>query len=693
MKKIAFFIVLIILFVSSAYAQRFENLFFKKLSDTEGVTIAWIDSVADVMEYREKVYKNRLPMGRFAVVRDWMWENQYVQCYAGGLAACSFNDEPLFKQTGTTYSFSRKYTGYGKMAKRYNVPDEDYSIGMADNLSGPILDLDVKVTPTTLTYTIVTNQQGGCDFGEGGHPVRPGDVHQIEMGCKGGTHKSTVKLLKMNDKDEILCPFTYTCTHYIRQVPRTTKGRTVRKSGSTNLYVRHNNVRNNVNVAPGKVYIGKAGEYSADPFAPWQFTYKTKVTISWDEMAKANGLTKQELAFKLIYSNFLNGGLYLPTHVLKSGYPFYYPMGGAGINGSPSNVIAYCLWEIFHMESYTHEKHDKYVQQAQLLLEQKKYEEAALDADIAYDYWNNDSTQQLKEKIAYKIIMTKIHERSVKKEDFEYFLQKYKPNKISPLFLYGDRRGLSLSINEEEKRLNEEMKKQMARDSLPSPAYLQVQHIYNDSLRRWDCATHYRIIGPEKTLSAQRAEKDSVYMVDLGLSVLWADRNIGSKSQEDVGYLFAWGEIEPKEKFTEKNYKPLIKPKKGAKLNEINDPAIVRWGTGWHVPTEEQWRELFDNCEMKKAENGKGMIFIAKNGKSLFIPFTEYVYWAHYWTNTTSTYVKSSAVKASIPTDTSMPEEMRKMIRNGESSRTTYKPEIGTLSKDYGFPIRAVMDK
>ena len=53
MKKIAFFIVLIILFVSSAYAQRFENLFFKKLSDTEGVTIAWIDSVADVMEYRE----------------------------------------------------------------------------------------------------------------------------------------------------------------------------------------------------------------------------------------------------------------------------------------------------------------------------------------------------------------------------------------------------------------------------------------------------------------------------------------------------------------------------------------------------------------------------------------------------------------------------------------------------------------
>lgn len=42
--------------------------------------------------------------------------------------------------------------------------------------------------------------------------------------------------------------------------------------------------------------------------------------------------------------------------------------------------------------------------------------------------------------------------------------------------------------------------------------------------------------------------------VDLGLSVKWADRNVGASSPRDVGDFYAWGELETKSSFTEDNY-------------------------------------------------------------------------------------------------------------------------------------------
>ena len=50
------------------------------------------------------------------------------------------------------------------------------------------------------------------------------------------------------------------------------------------------------------------------------------------------------------------------------------------------------------------------------------------------------------------------------------------------------------------------------------------------------------------TVSAQQA-------VDLGLSVNWADRNIGANNPEEVGIYVAWGELESKETYTLDNYR------------------------------------------------------------------------------------------------------------------------------------------
>ena len=47
----------------------------------------------------------------------------------------------------------------------------------------------------------------------------------------------------------------------------------------------------------------------------------------------------------------------------------------------------------------------------------------------------------------------------------------------------------------------------------------------------------------------------SVRYVDLGLSVMWADCNVGATSPYETGNYFAYGEIRPKDTYTNKNYK------------------------------------------------------------------------------------------------------------------------------------------
>ena len=45
--------------------------------------------------------------------------------------------------------------------------------------------------------------------------------------------------------------------------------------------------------------------------------------------------------------------------------------------------------------------------------------------------------------------------------------------------------------------------------------------------------------------------------VDLGLpsGTLWADKNVGAKTETEYGDYFAWGEIETKEEYIWKTYK------------------------------------------------------------------------------------------------------------------------------------------
>ena len=128
--------------------------------------------------------------------------------------------------------------------------------------------------------------------------------------------------------------------------------------------------------------------------------------------------------------------------------------------------------------------------------------------------------------------------------------------------------------------------------------------------------------------------------IDLGLSVLWADRNIGADSITDYGYYFAWGETNPKQTYSLENckycqdadYNKLTKyctknnyGKVDSKtiLDPEDDAAVQNLGNGWRMPTIEEYKEFIDNCDWKwtTKDGVNGCVFTSKkNGSKIFFP-------------------------------------------------------------------------
>ncbi len=193
---------------------------------------------------------------------------------------------------------------------------------------------------------------------------------------------------------------------------------------------------------------------------------------------------------------------------------------------------------------------------------------------------------------------------------------------------------------------------------------------------------YWEILGAEKKASADKAAAQGYRLVDLGLSVRWADRNLGALNETDKGDYYAWGETKPSD--GKAKYKPVMKPKKGAVLDSMSDPATVHLGTGWHVPTIEQWKELFARCTMKESDDHKGVIFTGPNGNTIFFPFTNYQYWAHYWAN--------SDYHGRLVNIASIPRQAPTSVVAGYTLKSSDTPKTGTMFADHLLPVRAVME-
>lgn len=89
--------------------------------------------------------------------------------------------------------------------------------------------------------------------------------------------------------------------------------------------------------------------------------------------------------------------------------------------------------------------------------------------------------------------------------------------------------------------------------------------------------------------------------VNLGLpsGILWADRNLGAVQEDDRGLMFAWGEVRPRMFYTQQNYKGPSISSSDYVLAPEYDAATVLLGEGWKMPTESDYNELIENCDIQ----------------------------------------------------------------------------------------------
>ena len=160
---------------------------------------------------------------------------------------------------------------------------------------------------------------------------------------------------------------------------------------------------------------------------------------------------------------------------------------------------------------------------------------------------------------------------------------------------------------------------------------------------------------------------DGVEAVDLGLSVKWANMNVGATKDSGFGTYFAWGEVKPKHYYSwgtyswsHKDTTFLLKYSTTDKRHQLalsDDAARANWGGEWTIPTVGECEELIDpnKCEWewitKGGVNGY-KVTGKKTGNSIFLPITGFRFYGDvqfraikgiYWTSTlhTSNPVKS----------------------------------------------------
>lgn len=146
-------------------------------------------------------------------------------------------------------------------------------------------------------------------------------------------------------------------------------------------------------------------------------------------------------------------------------------------------------------------------------------------------------------------------------------------------------------------------------------------------------------------------------IIDLGLSVKWASYNLGATTPEEVGYIFAWGETEPKSNnFSWQTYKwcngsknSLTKYNSNSEfgavdnksvLDEEDDAAHVLYGGSWRMPTREEANELYTYCEMAVNYTDKIVTFTSTiNGNAIVFPLSPSAYRDFaVWTKSLSRY-------------------------------------------------------
>lgn len=204
--------------------------------------------------------------------------------------------------------------------------------------------------------------------------------------------------------------------------------------------------------------------------------------------------------------------------------------------------------------------------------------------------------------------------------------------------------------------------------------------------------------------------------VDMGLSVPWAVCNVGAQSAPEYGDLFAWAETEAwysgksvgfmAYKWSDKtdqwgnNYTKYTWDDKKFIIEPEDDAACVNWGQKWRMPTEEEYKELIDNCEWVKGTRKldgndiNGYTAVAPCGARIFFPCVEGwmtgAYTGVFFDNQQGIYWTSYVHQGGGSTKGA---EFRRVSDNSANSRTNPYVKTGYFTRWAPHAVRAVWDE
>lgn len=152
---------------------------------------------------------------------------------------------------------------------------------------------------------------------------------------------------------------------------------------------------------------------------------------------------------------------------------------------------------------------------------------------------------------------------------------------------------------------------------LPAGSYTNVKFVFVSTAG----ATCTKTLKAGKSIDIERSEitpvtfsansinfvEDNHDYIDLGLSKLWATKNIGATSETGKGDYYAWGEVASKKNYSWATYEWGIGSEteltsitkyntKGSQFTSSDDAASVNWAGDWVTPTKADWDELKSYC-------------------------------------------------------------------------------------------------
>ena len=189
------------------------------------------------------------------------------------------------------------------------------------------------------------------------------------------------------------------------------------------------------------------------------------------------------------------------------------------------------------------------------------------------------------------------------------------------------------------------------------------------------------------TTSQARSASASIQLIDLGLSVKWADMNIDAAKTSDNGGFYAWGETATKATYTWKNYAYCSGTETtcqniGSDISGIPDyDRACSYSPKMCLPTAGQWEELISQCTWKETTtNGvKGFNVTGPNGNTIFLPFSGCSYEGSAHDVGSSAYYWSAN---NLPDDNSKAKAA--YLKSGTSAK------VSTIRRRTGAAIRAV---